>query len=128
MLGVKQSELAKAAGISLATLNNIERDVGDPRASTLVAIADALERAGVSFSDDNLTQSVMLSRMARPAAGDTFFASQGVLELLGPASLTKVAKVLFFSCRVPAANAAGDRRLEERRVGKECVSTCRTRG
>src|SRR3546814_20723527 len=58
----------------------------------------------------------MLSRMARPAAGDTFFASQGVLELLGPASLTKVAKVLFFSCRVPAANAAGDRPGDWHRV------------
>src|SRR3546814_5592407 len=58
----------------------------------------------------------MLSRMARPAAGDTFFASQGVLELLGPASLTKVAKVLFFSCRVPAANAAGDRPGDRHRV------------
>jgi transcriptional regulator with XRE-family HTH domain len=49
MLGMKQSELSEAAGVSLATLNNIERDVSDPRASTLAAIQRALEAAGVEF-------------------------------------------------------------------------------
>ena len=47
IIGVKQSDLAKASGISLATLNNIERGVGDPRASTLDAIESALQDAGV---------------------------------------------------------------------------------
>ena len=45
IINAKQSELAKAAGISLATLNNIERGVGDPRTSTLDAIERALPSA-----------------------------------------------------------------------------------
>lgn len=53
LLEIKQAELAKSAGISLATLNNIERGVSDPRASTLSAIQSALEAAGVLFIDQN---------------------------------------------------------------------------
>ncbi|BAE50540.1 helix-turn-helix transcriptional regulator [Paramagnetospirillum magneticum] len=49
MIAMKQADLAKAAGISLATLNNIERGVSDPKASTLAAIQRALEAAGVEF-------------------------------------------------------------------------------
>lgn len=49
MLGMKQSELAASAGLSLPTLNNIERGVTDPRVSTLLAIQQALEAAGIRF-------------------------------------------------------------------------------
>jgi transcriptional regulator with XRE-family HTH domain len=53
LIGWKQSDLAKASGISLTALNNIERGAADPRASTLQAIEHALERAGVVFLDEN---------------------------------------------------------------------------
>ena len=97
MINVKQRELAKSAGISLATLNNIERGVGDPRSSTLEAIEHALSAAGITFADDDRSESVELIRLARPSAYDTYFASQRVLELLRRGSLTKINKVLFFA-------------------------------
>jgi transcriptional regulator with XRE-family HTH domain len=97
MINVKQRELAKSAGISLATLNNIERGVGDPRTSTLEAIEHALSAAGITFTDDDRSEAVELIRLARPNAYDTYFASQRVLELLRRESLTKIQKVLFFA-------------------------------
>jgi len=50
MLGLTQQELAKKAEISMGTLNNIERGVQtDPKISTMRAIQEALERAGIDF-------------------------------------------------------------------------------
>ncbi len=97
IINAKQSELAKAAGISLATLNNIERGVGDPRTSTLDSIERALTRAGVDISSNAATESVTLHRVERPTAFDTLFASQRVLESLGPDSLLKPQSVLLFA-------------------------------
>lgn len=97
IVSAKQSELAKAAGISLATLNNIERGVGDPRTSTLEAIERALNRAGVEISDDTTRETVTLLRVERPQAFDTFLASQRVLEALDPDSLLKPRDVLLYA-------------------------------
>ena len=97
IINAKQSELAKAAGISLATLNNIERGVGDPRTSTLEAIERALQRAGVDIAGDAISETVTLRRVERPQAFDTFLASQRVLEALGPDSLLKAQNVLLFA-------------------------------
>ncbi len=96
MIGAKQSDLAKVAGISLATLNNIERGIGDPRTSTLEAIRIALEEAGVELRGDADTEAVVLQRVIRPHAFDTFIASERVLEVLGRRALMQVEKVLFF--------------------------------
>lgn len=49
LLGWKQQELAEAAGLSLAVVNNVERAVTDPRRSTLQKIQRALEDGGVEF-------------------------------------------------------------------------------
>jgi transcriptional regulator with XRE-family HTH domain len=49
MVGWTQDRLAEAAGLSLAVVNNVERDVTDPRRSTLDAIQRALETEGVEF-------------------------------------------------------------------------------
>jgi predicted transcriptional regulator len=51
LVGLTQAELAKRAGLSTTGLNNIERGVADPKASTLRAIQSALEAAGVEFTD-----------------------------------------------------------------------------
>ena len=51
LIGWKQTDLANASGVSEMSVKNIERGVTDPRASTLQAIQDALERAGVVFMD-----------------------------------------------------------------------------
>lgn len=107
IINAKQSELARAAGISLATLNNIERGVGDPRTSTLDAIERALRRAGVETDGNATSETVTLHRVDRPTVFDTFLASQRVLESLGPASLLKPQSVLWF--------ARWNRREEEER-------------
>jgi transcriptional regulator with XRE-family HTH domain len=99
LLNVKQSELAKAAGISLATLNNIERGVGDPRASTLDAIGRALEQAGVETESDPATDTVRLRRLSRPSAYETYQASQRILTFLSRDSLLKPEAVLFYARR-----------------------------
>ena len=52
-LGLTQSELAEQAGVSLATVNNIERGVTVPHRASLQAIQLALEAAGIEFIDDN---------------------------------------------------------------------------
>ncbi len=109
MINAKQSELAKVAGVSLATLNNIERGVGDPRASTLESIRNALSGAGVELEDDGTTQSVRLLSLSRPSAYETYFASQRILELIGPGSLLKVDRLLFFARWDHAAAEGEDR-------------------
>jgi transcriptional regulator with XRE-family HTH domain len=53
LIGWKQSDLAKACGLSLTAINNIERGAADPRASNLAAIQRALEAAGVEFIAEN---------------------------------------------------------------------------
>ena len=58
MLNLKQHELAKKAGISTGTLNNIERGVQtDPKLSTLRAIKRALEA-----EDYRLCETLQVSR------------------------------------------------------------------
>ena len=53
LLGWKQTDLAKASGISEMSVKNIERGATDPRVSTLKALQEALEAAGVIFLDRN---------------------------------------------------------------------------
>lgn len=49
LLNLKQSDIAKTAGLSLTSLNNIERGVTSPRVTTLKSIKAALEQSGVEF-------------------------------------------------------------------------------
>lgn len=109
MLEIKQKDLARAAGISLATLNNIERGVADPRSSTLAAIERALATVGIEVGDDGLTEEVCLHRLSRPSSYDTLFASQRVLETLGPTSLVRVRRILFFARRTSRDGAMAPR-------------------
>ena len=62
----------------------------------MLGIEAALAGAGVEFEDDAERDTVTLRRIDRPSAYETLFASQRVLELLSPDSLTPVEKVLFF--------------------------------
>lgn len=53
LLNIKQKDLAKKAGISIATLNNIERGAQtDPRMSTMKHIEQALHKEGITFVND----------------------------------------------------------------------------
>ncbi len=49
LLNWTQSDLARAAKLSLAAVNNLERDASNPRLNTLVKIQAALETHGVEF-------------------------------------------------------------------------------
>jgi len=51
LLDWTQGDLAKATGLSLAALNNIERRAVMPRTSTLQIIEQALMRGGVEFTE-----------------------------------------------------------------------------
>jgi len=53
LLAWSQSQLASEAGISRATLMRIEDGATDTKAATLVAIRDALRKAGVRLYDDS---------------------------------------------------------------------------
>ncbi|MBN9469978.1 MAG: helix-turn-helix transcriptional regulator [Bosea sp.] len=49
LLGWSQQQLAAAAKIGLASVNNYERGASDPRLSTLREARDAMAKAGVIF-------------------------------------------------------------------------------
>lgn len=55
LLGFRQEKLAKVAKIGLATLQRIEQNDGLVQAnfSTVMKIQNALERAGVQFTDED---------------------------------------------------------------------------
>lgn len=52
MISLKQEELCEVANITHKTLVDFEGGKTKPYARTLVAIRDALEKAGVTFIDD----------------------------------------------------------------------------
>src|ERR1700733_5743145 len=53
LLDLNQEELAKAAGISLRTLNTLERALVAPRMETLRALQAVLEARGIEFLPDH---------------------------------------------------------------------------
>ncbi len=53
LLDLNQEELAKAAGLSLRTLNTLERAVVAPRMETLRALQAVLEARGIEFLPDH---------------------------------------------------------------------------
>jgi transcriptional regulator with XRE-family HTH domain len=53
LLGLSQKELAEKAGISLNSLNNIERGVASPRQGSIDSIRFALEEEGIEFLEGN---------------------------------------------------------------------------
>lgn len=55
-LGWTQVQLARAAGLSEVAVKRLERGRTDPRASTLLAIQQAFEHAGVIFLDQGDTR------------------------------------------------------------------------
>lgn len=67
-LGWGMRDLAQASGISMDTINRLETHGAELRASTLTAIREALERAGVEFiAEDQASESGGLGvRLAKP--------------------------------------------------------------
>lgn len=52
LLGLSQSQLAAAAGVSVPTMRDIESEKGDPRRSNLDKVREYLESRGIRFSSD----------------------------------------------------------------------------
>ena len=52
LLEWKQADLAKSAGLSLASIANLEQNKSSPRPSTMNAISKAFENAGIEFTPD----------------------------------------------------------------------------
>ena len=116
LLGVTQQRLAQAAGLSLATLNNLEREVHTPRGATLEAIAEVLALHGVVFSNEQGRAHLSYHHAARPefqspAPGETRLDLMRMWESqLAPTSLLACDSVLFYAFDKPSgapAAAAG---------------------
>ena len=56
LLSWSQTDLCKEAGISRATLNDLENDTGDPRRSSINRVEEAFMKNGVIFLSDGDTR------------------------------------------------------------------------
>lgn len=57
LLAWSQADLCKEAGISRATLNDLENETGDPRRSSINRVEDAFTKHGVIFLGEGDTRS-----------------------------------------------------------------------
>ena len=101
LLGVTQQELASAAGISVASLNNIERNIAKPRIGTLQMLKQVFFNAGISFEDNGTFQSIYFSRFGRPGSYDAELTYKQLIHYFSPDSLLKIKRIIFFTFDVP---------------------------
>lgn len=62
MLDMKQTDLAKSAGISEMSVKNIEKGTKDFRVSTIQSVQAALEAAGIEFINNARGEGVVKLR------------------------------------------------------------------
>ena len=101
LLGVTQQELASAAGISVASLNNIERNIAKPRTATLKMLQQVFFNAGISFEQNDAFQSIYFSRFGRPGSYDAELTYQQLMHYFSPDSLLKMKRIIFFTFDLP---------------------------
>ena len=67
-MGWSQTELARTAGVGLATLQRIEQNDGVVKGnfSTILKIQKALEQAGIVFTDDDAGEIGVRLQMDKP--------------------------------------------------------------
>ncbi|MCH9853856.1 MAG: helix-turn-helix domain-containing protein [Alphaproteobacteria bacterium] len=97
LLGVTQQELASAAGISVASLNNIERNIAKPRAATLKMLKQVFFNAGLSFEQNETFQSLYFNRFGRPGSYDAALTYEQLTHYFNPDSLLKIKRIIFFT-------------------------------
>ncbi|MDJ0896281.1 MAG: helix-turn-helix transcriptional regulator [Alphaproteobacteria bacterium] len=107
LLGIKQSDLARAAAVSLATVNNLERGFADPRASTVDALSAALSTVGVDFTEQDGCDSVSMRRVIRPGPGEPTLSAVQLVDVLAPGGLVRPESILFAVMLRSDAGAAG---------------------
>lgn len=96
LIGAKQKNLAAASGISLATLNNIERNIGESKISTFQAIEQALAGAGIQFDQDDTKKSILLHQHFRPALSHQDQLLDRIQSYFTPKGLLEIEKIHFF--------------------------------
>ncbi len=115
LLGIKQSDLARAAAVSLATVNNLERGFADPRASTVDALSAALSTVGVDFAEQGGCDSVIMRRVIRPDPAEPTLSAVHLVDVLAPGGLVKPESILFtVMLRSEASSAAPELSFEVR--------------
>lgn len=62
LLGMSQGALCEAAGISRATLTDLENDTGDPRRSSIASVEAAFQSLGVIFTDDGELLGILIPK------------------------------------------------------------------
>jgi len=62
LLGWTQKDLAKACHLSQVGINRLERQISDPRSSTLQKIQTAFEQEGIFFINDEVFEGVKLRK------------------------------------------------------------------
>lgn len=68
LLGITRATLSKRSGVPQTTVKAVESEVGDPRSSTMEALARALHRSGIEFIVDGTGGGGPGLRLRRPLA------------------------------------------------------------
>ncbi len=105
LLYITQGELARAARLSIATLNEIEHGKSRKRVSTREALLQCLTSAGIHFEQDGTQEQgqllgVFLHRTARP-----FHLNASVHSLLAPDALMVPHSILFYLASSSASSS-----------------------
>ncbi len=97
LIDATQHDMAKAAKLSLATLNNIEREVAHPRQKTFDKIRLALADAGVSITVNEDSQKVEFAARGHLEDEPGTPIRTTLTRLMHSISLLRVRRILFFS-------------------------------
>lgn len=97
LIDATQHDMAKAAKLSLATLNNIEREVAHPRQSTFDKIRLALSDAGVTITANADVQQVEFVAKGHLEDEPGVPIRTTLTRLMHKNCLLKIRRILFFS-------------------------------
>ena len=99
LVGATQQDLASAAKLSLATLNNIEREVAHPRSKTLDQIRRALLDGGVDIRVEGSLERLSMERDGEIVIEDDSPIRSTLLRLIDAKNLLKVEQIYVFSIK-----------------------------
>ena len=95
LINAKQSDLANRAGISLATLNNIERSIAHPRRKTLAVIENALQAEGIEILNDSFGVGVRLKTHERIGTTDSRAVLENIVHILKEKSIHPIERCVL---------------------------------
>ena len=95
LINAKQSDLANSAGVSLATLNNIERSIAHPRGKTLSMIEQALNDEGIEILRDSFGVGVRLKSYERSKFTDSRIVLEYIVRLLKQKTINPIKRCVL---------------------------------